>query len=159
MLKVRILCVGKLKESYWRNACEEYAKRLSAFCRFSIQEIPETRLPENPSPALIEAALREEGKKLLEAAGDDILFPLCIEGTKLTSEQLSETIEETAIYGESSLSFVIGSSYGLHEDVKRKGKKRISMSAMTFPHQLARVMLCEQIYRAFQIAAHTRYHK
>ncbi len=70
MLKVRILCVGKLKEAYWRNACDEYAKRLSAFCRFSIQEIPETRLPENPSQALIEAALREEGKKLLEAAGD-----------------------------------------------------------------------------------------
>ena len=159
MLKVRILCVGKLKEAYWRNACDEYAKRLSAFCRFSIQEIPETRLPENPSQALIEAALREEGKKLLEAAGDDILFPLCIEGTKLTSEQLSETIQESAVYGESALSFVIGSSYGLHEEVKRKGKKRISMSAMTFPHQLMRVILLEQVYRGYRIMNGEPYHK
>ena len=159
MLKVRILCVGKLKEAYWRNACDEYAKRLSAFCRFSIQEIPETRLPENPSQALIEVALREEGKKLLEAAGDDILFPLCIEGTKLTSEQLSETIQESAVYGESALSFVIGSSYGLSPAVKQRADFRLSMSPMTFPHQLARVMLLEQIYRSYQITYGAKYHK
>lgn len=159
MMRIRILCVGKLKEEYWRKACEEYGKRLSAFCRFSIQEIPETRLLDHPSQAMIEAALQEEGKKLLEAAGEDSLFPLCIEGKMLSSEQLSRAIEETALYGESAVCFVIGSSFGLHDCVKQKGKMRLSMSPMTFPHQLARVMLCEQIYRAFQIAAHTRYHK
>ena len=91
-MRIRILCVGKLKEEYWRKACEEYGKRLSAFCRFSILEIPETRLPDHPSQAMIEAALQEEGKKLLEAAGEDSLFPLCIEGRMLSSEQFSRFV-------------------------------------------------------------------
>lgn len=159
MMNVQILCVGKLKEAYWREACAEYAKRLSAFCRFSIVEIPESRLPENPAPALIEKALAEEGEKLLAAAKGSTLIPLCIEGKEMDSPRLAETVGQIASGGSSSVSFVIGSSFGLSEQVKRAGNLRLSMSPMTFPHQLARVMLCEQIYRAFQILNHGKYHK
>ncbi len=159
MLNVRILCVGKLKEAYWRDACAEYAKRLKAFCSFSIVELPESRLPDDPSQALIEKALEEEGEKLLTAAKGSAIIPLCIEGKEMTSPKLASTLEELASRGISSVSFVIGSSFGLAEKVKQAGNLRLSMSPMTFPHQLARVMLCEQIYRAFQIQNHGKYHK
>ncbi len=159
MLNVRILCVGKLKEAYWRDACAEYAKRLKAFCSFSIVELPESRLPDDPSQALIDKALEEEGEKLLAAAKGSAMIPLCIEGKEMTSPKLATTLEELASRGVSSVSFVIGSSFGLAEKVKQAGSLRLSMSPMTFPHQLARVMLCEQIYRAFQIQNHGKYHK
>lgn len=159
MMNVQILCIGKLKESYWREACAEYAKRLKAFCTFSIVELPESRLPDDPSPALIEKALEEEGEKLLAAAKGSAVIPLCIEGKELSSPQLAQRLEDLASRGFSSVSFVIGSSFGLAERVKRAGAVRLSMSPMTFPHQLARVMLCEQIYRAFQIQNHGKYHK
>lgn len=159
MLNVRILCVGKLKEAYWRDACAEYAKRLKTFCSFSIVELPESRLPDDPSQALIEKALEEEGEKLLTAAKGSVVIPLCIEGKGMTSPKLASTLEELASRGISSVSFVIGSSFGLAEKVKQAGNLRLSMSPMTFPHQLARVMLCEQIYRAFQIQNHGKYHK
>ena len=159
MLNVRILCVGKLKEAYWRDACAEYAKRLKAFCSFSIVELPESRLPDDPSQALIDKALEEEGEKLLAAAKGSAIIPLCIEGKEMTSPKLPNTLEELASRGVSSVSFVIGSSFGLAEKVKQAGSLRLSMSPMTFPHQLARVMLCEQIYRAFQIQNHGKYHK
>ncbi|HIS50154.1 MAG TPA: 23S rRNA (pseudouridine(1915)-N(3))-methyltransferase RlmH [Candidatus Gallacutalibacter pullistercoris] len=159
MMNVQILCIGKLKESYWREACAEYAKRLKAFCTFSIVELPESRLPDDPSPALIEKALEEEGEKLLAAAKGSAVIPLCIEGKELSSPQLAQRLEDLASRGVSSVSFIIGSSFGLAERVKRAGAVRLSMSPMTFPHQLARVMLCEQIYRAFQIQNHGKYHK
>ena len=159
MLNVRILCVGKLKEAYWRDACAEYAKRLKAFCSFSIVELPESRLPDDPSQALIDKALEEEGEKLLAAAKGSAMIPLCSEGKEMTSPKLATTLEELASRGVSSVSFVIGSSFGLAEKVKQAGSLRLSMSPMTFPHQLARVMLCEQIYRAFQIQNHGKYHK
>lgn len=159
MLNVRILCVGKLKEAYWRDACAEYAKRLKAFCSFSIVELPESRLPDDPSQALIDKALEEEGEKLLAAAKGSAIIPLCIEGKEMTSPKLANTLEELASRGVSSVSFVIGSSFGLADKVKQAGSLRLSMSPMTFPHQLARVMLCEQIYRAFQIQNHGKYHK
>ncbi len=159
MMNVQILCIGKLKESYWREACAEYAKRLKAFCTFSIVELPESRLPDDPSPALIEKALEEEGEKLLAAAKGSAVIPLCIEGKEISSPQLAQRLEDLASRGVSSVSFVIGSSFGLAEKVKRAGTMRLSMSPMTFPHQLARVMLCEQIYRAFQIQNHGKYHK
>lgn len=158
MLTVKILCVGTLKEKYWRDACEEYRKRLSAHCRFSIVELPEARLEKNPSEALIQKALEEEGNRILQAAGSGAVIPLCIEGELMSSEKLSRYLEKAAVGGESCLNFVIGSSHGLADSVKQRGKG-ISMSPMTFPHQLARVMLCEQIYRAFQISAGTKYHK
>jgi 23S rRNA (pseudouridine1915-N3)-methyltransferase len=158
MLTVKIICIGTLKEKYWRDACGEYAKRLGPFCKFSIVELPEARLEKDPSPAAIERGLQQEAEEILRAAGGGRLIPLCIEGERLSSEQLSDRIEKAAVQGESALCFVIGSSHGLADKVKRAGKG-ISMSPMTFPHQLARVMLCEQIYRAFQILAGTKYHK
>ncbi len=159
MLTVQIICVGKLKEAYWRGACEEYAKRLQPFCRFSIVELPESRLPENPSQSQISAALKTEGIKILSVAGSAALFALCIEGKPLSSEQLSEKIDTMSVNGTSAVSFLIGSSFGLSEEVKQAANFRLSMSPMTFPHQLARVMLCEQIYRAFQIMNNGKYHK
>lgn len=159
MLRVQLICVGKLKEAYWRDACAEYARRLSPLCRFTIVELPEARLPENPSDGEIRRALEQEGEKILEAAGNAVLFPLCIEGGQVDSPGLAQLLEETAVAGTGNIAFVIGSSFGLSPEVKAKGRKRLSMSKMTFPHQLARVMLCEQIYRAFQILRNTRYHK
>lgn len=159
MLSVQIICVGKLKEAYWRQACEEYAKRLQTFCKFSMTEIPECRLPEHPSAAQIEAALKAEGAKIRAAAANSSVFALCIEGKELSSEQLAERINSLSVNGTSTVSFLIGSSYGLSEDVKQSADFKLSMSPMTFPHQLARVMLCEQIYRAFQIINHGKYHK
>lgn len=159
MLTVQIICVGKLKEAYWREACEEYAKRLQAFCKFTITEIPECRIPENPSPAQIESALKTEGAKIRSAASSSAVFALCIEGKTLSSEQLAEKINSLSVNGTSAVSFLIGSSYGLSGEVKQSADFRLSMSPMTFPHQLARVMLCEQIYRAFQIINNGKYHK
>lgn len=159
MLTVHLICVGKLKEAYWKDACAEYEKRLRAFCSFSIIELPECRLPDNPSDAQIRAALKTEGDAILSAAGNSALLALCIEGKALSSEQLSDKINMLAVNGTSTVSFVIGSSFGLSEAVKQKADFRLSMSPMTFPHQLARVMLCEQIYRAFQIIHHGKYHK
>lgn len=158
MLEVKIVCIGKLKEKYWRDAVQEYAKRLSAFCRFSVIELNEARVPQDPNDALIEKALEEEARAVIAAVGRSTAYSLCIEGTLLSSEKLASEIESAAVSGSSSLAFIIGSSHGLHGSVKRLGK-RISMSPMTFPHQLARVMLCEQLYRAFSIQAGTKYHK
>ena len=158
MLEVKIICIGKLKEKYWRDAVQEYTKRLSAFCRFSVVELSEVRVPQDPNNAQIEKVLEEEAKAVMAAVGRSTAYALCIEGKMLSSEKLASEIESEAVSGTSSLAFIIGSSHGLHESVKRLGK-RISMSPMTFPHQLARVMLCEQLYRAFSIQAGTKYHK
>lgn len=158
MLSIKIICVGNLKEKYWRDACAEYSKRLAAHCKFSIVELNEVKTETNPSPATVTKALNEEGKAILQAAKGSVAVPLCIEGMMYSSEKLSKYIENTAVNGESSISFIIGSSHGLSDEVKSAGKG-FSMSPMTFPHQLARVMLCEQIYRAFQISANTKYHK
>ena len=159
-MTVNLICIGKLKESYWRDACQEYLKRLSTFCRFTILELSESRLPDNPSQAQIDAALQTEGDKILAAVGNgSAVFPLCIEGKQLSSPQLAERMETLAVNGTSTINFVIGSSFGLAEKVKIMGELKLSMSPMTFPHQLARVMLCEQIYRAFQIINHGKYHK
>lgn len=159
MLNVKIICVGKLKESYWRDACAEYAKRLGAFCKFTIQELPESRLSDKPSDLQIRAALEEEGEKILAVSANSWRVALCIEGKLYSSESLADALGKTALQGYSSVSFIIGSSFGLSEKVKKASDIRLSMSPMTFPHQLARVMLCEQIYRAFQIQNNGKYHK
>lgn len=159
MLTVQILCIGKCKEKFWRDACAEYAKRLGAFCRFSITELEESRVPENASAAQIGIALEAEGKRILAKAGSSRLVALCIEGKELSSLQLSKEIQQAAVNGVSSLAFVIGGSWGLSDAVKKAAAWKLSMSPMTFPHQLARVILCEQIYRAFQIANDGKYHK
>ena len=160
MRNVRILCVGKLKERYLTDACAEYCKRLNAFCKPEIIELPESRLPDNPSPAEIAACLQKEGEEILSKIPKDALvIPLCIEGKMLSSEELSTVFTEAAVSGKSTACLIIGGSYGLSDAVKQAGSLRLSMSRMTFPHQLARVMLLEQLYRAFAIAAGTKYHK
>lgn len=160
MQHVTVLCVGKLKESYWRDAVAEYAKRLSAFCRFTVIEVDEERLPDAPSAAQIAHTLEEEGKRLLSRIPRDALtVALCIEGKTVSSEMLSARLSSWALDGKSHIAFVIGGSFGLSDEVKNAATLRLSMSPMTFPHQLARVMLLEQIYRAFQIASGGKYHK
>lgn len=158
MININLIAVGKLKEDYLRNACSEYIKRLSRFCSFSLHELDEARLPDNPSPKEISAALDKEASSILKFS-KGFLIPLCIEGKQISSPQLSQLISDVSVSGQSSVSFIIGSSFGLAESVKNSANLRLSMSAMTFPHQLARVMLLEQIYRAFQIAEGGKYHK
>lgn len=161
MLNVDLIVVGKLKESYFREACAEYVKRLGAFCKLKITEIPESRLPDDPSEKEIKAALSAEAKAMrnLLSGKDCFNIALCIEGTRLSSEKLAEKIEGVSVSGKSTLNFVIGSSFGIDEEIKKMCGLRLSMSEMTFPHMLARVMILEQIYRAFQILNGGKYHK
>ena len=160
MLTVNILCVGSLKETYWREACAEYAKRLAAFCKFNIVEVPESRLPKSGSDADIARVIDSEGERLLDkCAPGSFVVAMCIEGRELPSPALAQKLTQLAVDGKSRVNFIIGGSYGLSDAVKARADLRLSMSPMTFPHQLARVMLCEQIYRAFSINADTKYHK
>lgn len=160
MLNVNLITVGKLKESYLREACAEYEKRLGAYCRIKITELSESRLPENPSSKEISAALENEGDAILrQIPRESAVIAMCIEGKMLSSEELSRKIEGFGVEGKSTLSLIIGSSYGLADKVKSRADMRLSMSPMTFPHQLARVMLLEQLYRAMSISANGKYHK
>lgn len=160
MLTVQLICVGTLKEKYLKEACAEYEKRLRPFCRLQILEVPEERLAEAAGTAEIAAVVEAEGKRILsKLAQRSYVIPLCIEGKQMDSPALSQLFEEIALGGYSTLSLVIGGSYGLSDTVKQAGRYRLSMSKMTFPHQLARLMLLEQVYRAFMIASHSKYHK
>lgn len=160
MLNVNIICVGKLKESYLRDACAEYSKRLSAFCKLNIIELAPGRLPDNPNKSQIDSVLNEEGEMILSKLGkSDYVIPMCIEGKQFSSEELSSKINDIAVAGNGTISFIIGGSHGLSDAVKQKAALKLSMSKMTFPHQLARVMLLEQIYRAFMISNGNKYHK
>lgn len=160
MRRVTLICVGKLKEKFYAEAAAEYVKRLGRYCKLTVVELPEERLPENPSQAQIDGALEREAAAIrgrLPSAAR--LIALCVEGRERSSEDLARLMETWAGQGESQLVFLIGGSFGLHESVKAQAAEKLSMSPMTFPHHLARVMLLEQIYRAYQIAAGTRYHK
>lgn len=160
MLNVNIICVGKQKERYWRDACNEYEKRLRAFCKFSIIEVDEEKTADNPNDSQILHILDCEGKRILKKIDKSAkVIVLCIEGRIVSSQELSYIMDTTAIEGISNISFVIGGSWGLSEEVKERGSVKLSMSKMTFPHQLARVMVCEQIYRGFQILSGGKYHK
>lgn len=160
MLRVTVLCVGRLKEGYLRDACAEYAKRLGGFCRLQVVEVEEARVPDNPSARQIEAALREEGRRLLaKLPGGAAVIALCIEGRELSSPEFSRLLDKLAVEGASDVALVIGGSWGLSQEVKDAARLRLSMSPMTFPHQLARVMVLEQLYRGLQIAAGGKYHK
>ncbi len=160
MLNVTVLCVGKLKENYWRDACAEYVKRLGAFCRIQVAEVAEERLPENPSAAQIATVVEAEGRRLEEKLPrDGLVIALCIEGKELDSPALAACMQKAAVEGKSHVTLLIGGSYGLSPAIKSRAQLRLSMSPMTFPHQLARVMVLEQIYRAFQIAGGGKYHK
>ena len=161
MLKINIICIGKIKEKYFTDAVGEYAKRLTAFCKFSVVELNEERIRSNtPNEAQIAEVIEAEGKRILQKIGaSDYVAAMCIEGKLLSSEELSETLDKAALSGKSTVDFIIGGSYGLSDEVKRRADLRLSMSKMTFPHQLARVILSEQIYRAFEISTNGKYHK
>lgn len=152
--------MGKLKEKFYRDAVVEYSKRLQRFCKLEITELPETRLPEDPSPAQVRQALAAEAALIRERLPrGGAVIALCVEGKPCSSEELSRRIADFGVAGRTQLTFLIGGSFGLDETLKREADWRLSMSPMTFPHHMARVMLLEQVYRAYQIAVGTRYHK
>lgn len=159
-MNITLITLGKLKEDYLRAACAEYKKRLGAFCKVEIIELNPIHLPDNPSPLQIDAALEAEAKLIsAKIPRGAACFALCIEGKQYSSEDFSKLIQASAIEGGANCVFIIGSSHGLSETIKKQCKYRLSMSKMTFPHQLARVMLLEQIYRGFQISSGGKYHK
>ena len=157
-MQIQLVTVGSLKEKWLRDAFAEYEKRIGRYCKFTVTELSESRLPDSPSDAEISAALLAESKAILKACKGRIVA-MCIEGKAYSSAEFSQFLEQTAVSGDSALSFVIGSSFGLHDDVKHAASVRFSMSRMTFTHQLARVLLAEQLYRAFQISTGGKYHK
>ena len=159
MIKVRILALGKLKEDYLRLAVGEYEKRLNGYCSLEISELSPKNLPENPSESEINAALEKEAEMIIKALPKTTkTVAMCIEGRQYSSEELAGLIDRAA--GETgSITFIIGSSYGLSEKIKAMADIKLSMSKMTFPHQLARVLLLEQIYRGFKINEGSAYHK
>lgn len=160
MQRVTVLCVGKLKEKFYLEAAAEYVKRLQRFCKLELVELPESRLPESPSPAEVQRALAAEAVAIRERLPrGGAVIALCIEGKPCSSVELSRRMEELAVAGKTQLTFLIGGSVGLDEGLKRQADWRLSMSPMTFPHHLARVMLLEQIYRAFKIREGSSYHK
>ncbi len=158
MQTIQTLAYGKLKEKYLRDAAAEYEKRLSRYCTFKCIELEPIKLSENASEKEIAAALEKEDQQLLKRMKGYVIA-MCIEGKLIDSVALSEKIQSVGLSGDSTITFVIGSSYGLSDEVKRMADLKLSMSPMTFPHQLARVMLYEQIYRSYQIQTGSKYHK
>ena len=159
MLSVKFITVGTLKEGYLRDAAAEYEKRLSAFCRFETVQLKEEKLSESPSPSEIQKALEREAEQIERSIPQRAYrIAMCVEGVQLSSEELAQRIgkiEQSA----AEIVFIIGSSYGLADSVKNNSDMRLSVSKMTFPHQLMRVLLLEGVYRAFNIRKGTRYHK
>ncbi len=160
MLTVNIICIGKIKEKYWTDAIAEYKKRLSAFCRFNIVELDEEKTYQNPNTAQIDSILNAEGKRILGAVSKgSYVISMCIEGKMISSPELADKLSDISLSGKSTVDFIIGGSWGLSNEVKQRSDFKLSMSRMTFPHQMARVVLCEQIYRAFEINGNGKYHK
>lgn len=160
MLEITLIAMGKMKERFYLDAAAEYEKRLKGYCQFKLLELPETRLPENPSPAEIITGLEKEADLILSKIPKGSWFcVLTPEGKLLSSEALAEKMHTVKVSGKSSLCFLIGSSFGMATRVKEKADFKLSMSPMTFPHHLARVMVLEQIYRAESIQAGSKYHK
>ena len=160
MFDITLIAMGKLKEKFYLSAAAEYEKRLNGYCRFKILELPEVRLPEDPSPAEISAGLEKEAEmifsKIPKGAWLCVLTP---EGKLLSSEQLADKMKTVKLSGKSSACFLIGSSFGMSPRVKEKADFKLSMSPMTFPHHLARIMVLEQLYRAEAIQSGSKYHK
>lgn len=160
MISVTVIALGKLKERSMRDLCAEYEKRLSAFCRLQIVELTPERLSDRPSANEIARALEREAAQITaRIPANAYVFAMCIEGKQMPSEAFSQKLSALAVNGISNVVFLLGSSFGLQEAIKKQANFRFSMSEMTFPHQLARVMLLEQIYRAFQIESGGKYHK
>lgn len=160
MFDITLITLGKLKEKFYLSAAAEYEKRLKGFCQFKLVELPETILPDNPSPAEIDAGLEKEANLILSKVPKGAWFcVLTPEGKLLSSEELAAKLADIKVSGKSSACFLIGSSYGIASRLKAKADFKLSMSPMTFPHHLARIMVLEQIYRAESIQAGSKYHK
>ncbi len=159
MIKITFITLGKLKERYLREAVDEYSKRLSRYCKLDIIEISPINLPDKPSQSEINSALQKEAQLIEKRIPENcIVTALCVEGKTYSSEQLAEFVDQNTSNGK-NMCFIIGSSYGLSNEVKQKADLNLSVSEMTFPHQLFRIMLLEQIYRAFKINEGSTYHK
>ena len=158
-MRITILAVGKIKEKYLRDGIAEFVKRLGPFCRLEIKELDEERMPDDPSAAQKEQALAREGERLLKQIPQGSrVFVLDIIGKQQSSEELAETFSSLAVDGDSSLTFIIGGAFGLSEDVRKAAHVRLSFSKMTFTHQMIRLLLVEQIYRAFKLWRGEKYH-
>lgn len=159
-MKITIIAVGKVKEKYYRDAVAEYAKRLAKYCRFEIIEVEDEKTPDKASDALETQIKEKEAERILKHVKEDAhLVTLEIQGKKLDSVAFADTIGKLATYGTSHIQFVIGGSLGLHESVSKRANLKLSFSDMTFPHQLMRVILAEQIYRSYRIISGEPYHK
>lgn len=159
-MNINIICVGKIKEKFMRDAISEYEKRIARFARVKISEVPDEPAPEKMSKAEEMAVIAKEGKRILEKLSpQDYVISLCIEGKQMDSCELAEQLSECFLRGKSSIAFIIGGSLGLSDEVKNRSNLRLSFSKMTFPHQLMRVILLEQVYRCFKINANESYHK
>lgn len=159
-MNIKIIAIGKLKEKYWQDAVKEYSKRLGAYCNLEILELKESRLSANPSPADEEAVKKAEGEEILaQIKKSDYVITLEVKGKSLSSEQLADKISQLGLEGRSNIAFVIGGSLGLSAQVSARADYKLSFSAMTFPHQMMRVILLEQIYRSFKINRNETYHK
>ena len=160
MFEITLIAMGKLKEKFYISAAFEYEKRLSGYCKFRILELPEVRLPENPSPSEISAGLEKEADVILSKIPKGAWFcVLTPEGKVISSEQLAGKIAEVKLSGKSSAFFLIGSSFGMSPRIKEMADYKLSMGPMTFPHHLARIMVLEQLYRSEAIQAGSKYHK
>ncbi len=160
MLSVYLICVGKLKEKFYQDACAEYLKRLTPYCKLTVAEVPEAKLSQNPSLGEIMLALEKEAEGVRKKLPPNVdLVTLCIEGRQRSSEELAQLLRTWEHNSAKHLAFVIGGSNGLHPSLKAESWAQLSMSPMTFPHHLARVMLLEQLYRGFKINEGSPYHK
>ena len=159
MLSINIICVGKLKERYLRDAIDEYSKRMKPLCKLEIIELPEERVADNPSAAEIQRTITLESERITAKLNkSDYVIAMCVEGRNISSEELSSRLEDISMT-HSTVDLIIGGSWGLSDELKNRSDFKLSMGKMTFPHQLCRVMLLEQLYRAFQISKGTKYHK
>ncbi len=159
-MNINVICIGKLKERYWQDAVKEYAKRLGSYCSLEIIELKESPLRANPSAADELAVKEAEGREILRRIREqDYVITLEVKGKSFSSEQLADHVEQLGIRGRSTVDFIIGGSLGLSPEVSRRADLKLSFSAMTFPHQMMRVILLEQIYRSFKIIRHETYHK
>ena len=159
-MNIAIISVGKLKEKYLKMGIEEYTKRLGSYAKIDLIEVVDEKAPENLSDADMEIVKKKEGERILAKINDDTyVIALAIEGKMKSSEQLADDLQSLMTYGRSKVAFVIGGSLGLHEDVMKRSDEKLSFSKMTLPHQLMKLVLVEQVYRAFRIIKNEPYHK
>ena len=160
MISVQLIALGKLKEKYMKDFAAEYEKRLSGYCKLTVTELEPVKLSDNPSEQEIKNALNKEAQMIkAKIPKNSYVFSMCIEGKQMSSQELSKKLEDIALTGKNNITFIIGSSFGLSDEIKQMSDYKFSMSKMTFPHKLARIMLIEQIYRAMSIINNGKYHK